>query len=314
MSKVSVVLPVFNSESYLTDAVQSLLSQTHQDLEIIAIDDGSTDSSLSILSRFARQDSRLRVIMRKNTGIETALNEGIDAARSEFIARMDSDDVAAPDRVTRQVEYLRSHDRVVLLGGAYRLIDGAGRYLTTLTPPPDNATLQAYALSGRNPFCHSLVMMRREAFYRAGGYREDLPAAEDLDLWLRMGEIGELACLGHVLLDYRLHANSISERRQRLQTDNMRTACLRACERRGVHHEFKGGEPWRPGSSRNSRHHFALRYGWWAFQNQQRRTAMIYGLKAVTLNPLNSEGWRLLACGAIKHPSSTRCTLVGSHA
>ena len=280
MAVVSVVLPIFNGQPYLTGAIESLLSQTLTDFEIIAVDDGSTDQSLAILSRFARRDSRLRVIMRKNTGIETALNEGIDAARSEFIARMDSDDVACPDRLQNQLAFMQAHDRVVLLGGAYRLIDGVGRYLATLTPPADNPSLQELALSGRNPFCHPLVMMRREAVLRAGGYREDLPAAEDLDLWLRLGEIGELACIPEVLLSYRLHAHSISERRQQMQIDNMRIACERAWARRGIQREFKGDDPWRPTAARDSRHRFALRYGWWAFKNQQRKTAFVYGLKA----------------------------------
>jgi hypothetical protein len=143
-------------------------------------------------------------------------------------------------------------------------------------------------------------MMRRDAVLRAGGYRDDLPAAEDLDLWLRLGEVGEVACVSDILLNYRLHDRSISERRQSLQVENMRIACERACKRRGVECEFKGGEPWRPTDSRDSRHHFAMRYGWWAFKNQQRKTAMIYGLKAVAINPLRSDGWRLLACAALK--------------
>jgi glycosyltransferase involved in cell wall biosynthesis len=300
VADVSVVLPVFNGQPYLSCAIESLLSQTLADFEIIVVDDGSTDNSLPILSRFARQDSRLRIIMRKNTGIETALNEGLDAARSEFIARMDADDVAMPDRLAHQLKFMQSHDRVVLLGGAYRLIDGSGRYLTTLAPPLGNSTLQTLALSGRNPFCHPLVMMRREAVLRAGGYREDLPAAEDLDLWLRLGELGELACVSEILLNYRLHARSISEQRQCLQVENMRVACQRAWERRGIQGEFKGNEPWRPTDSRASRHHFAMRYGWWAFKNRQRKTAMIYGLKAVAIDPLRSEGWRLLACALVK--------------
>lgn len=303
MAVVSVVLPVFNGQPYLLAALESLFAQTFSDFEIIAVDDGSTDQSLAILGRFARRDSRLRVIMRKNTGIETALNEGIDAARSEFIARMDSDDVAQPDRLQNQLAFLQAHDRVVLLGGAYRLIDGVGRYLATLTSPPDNPTLQELALSGRNPFCHPLVMMRREAVLRAGGYREDLPAAEDLDLWLRLGEIGELACIPEVLLSYRLHSHSISEQRQEVQIDNMRIACERAWARRGIQREFKGDEPWRPTAARDSRHRFALRYGWWAFKNQQRKTAFVYGLKAVTINPMKTAGWRLLACAALKHTS-----------
>jgi len=297
---VSVVLPVFNGQPYLDSAVRSLLAQTLSDFEMIVVDDGSTDDSLAILGRFARQDSRLRIIMRRNTGIEAALNEAIDTSRSEFIARMDSDDLAMPDRLQTQLDYLKSHDRVVLLGGAYRLIDDAGRYLTTIIPPTSNELLQELALSGRNPFCHPLVMMRREAVIRVGGYFSDLPAAEDLDLWLRMGEIGEMSCIRTVLLDYRLHASSISEDKQAAQIESMRLACLRACARRGIQREFKGSDPWRPSLARNSRHQFALRYGWWAFKNRQRATSLVYGAKAIAINPFKADGWRLLACAALK--------------
>jgi hypothetical protein len=156
-------------------------------------------------------------------------------------------------------------------------------------------------LSGRNPFCHPLVMMRRDAVIRAGGYTTDLPAAEDLDLWLKLGELGDVACLLDVLVDYRMHGHSISESRQALQIRNMRVACERACERRGIQCEFKGGEPWRPLNTRESRHNFTLRYGWWAFNNGQRKTAMIYGAKAVAIKPWKESGWRLLACAAVKH-------------
>ena len=116
MAVVSVVFPVFNGQPYLIGALESLFSQTLSDFEIVAIDDGSTDQSLAILSRFARRDCRLRVIMRKNTGIETALNEGIDAARSEFIARMDSDDVACPDRLQNQLAMRSSMHPLILFG------------------------------------------------------------------------------------------------------------------------------------------------------------------------------------------------------
>jgi hypothetical protein len=160
-------------------------------------------------------------------------------------------------------------------------------------------------LSGRNPLCHPLTMMRRDAVERVGGYGTDLPAAEDLDLWLKLGEIGEVACLSDVLLEYRMHNHSISEAHQAKQIENMRRACERACARRNVPCEFKGNDPWRPLASRQSRHHFALRYGWWAFKNHQRRTAMIYGTKAIGIKPWNSDGWRLLACAVAKTPQAT---------
>jgi glycosyltransferase involved in cell wall biosynthesis len=296
---VSVVVPVFDAQQFLPAALESILSQTLSDWELIAIDDGSTDRSLAILRSFAAKDSRIRIISRENRGIERTLNEGIELAGGEFIARMDADDIAMPERLALQLEFMRAHKDVVLLGGGYLLIDSWGRELTTRRPPTNNSDLQKQLLGGQNPFCHSLVIMRRAAVKRVGGYSTDLPAGEDIDLWLRMGEIGQVACLDRVLLKYRLHGATISELKQELQMRSMRRACERAWNRRGVQGEFKG-QIWRPMNTRDSRYEFALRYGWWAFNGGHPVTAASYGFKAVLLKPWRQEGWKLIACSAVK--------------
>jgi hypothetical protein len=186
------------------------------------------------------------------------------------------------------------------------LIDAAGRMLTTIIPPADDATLQEHALSGRTPICHPLAMMRRESIEKVGGYDEEFTVAQDLDLWLKLGEVGKLACVPDVLLRYRQHEESVSEKKQALQVRNMKLACERAYVRRGIQRQFLGEAGWRPASGRKSRHQYALRYGWWAFNSAQRKTAMVYGLKAIGAIPWNPEGWRLLACAMVKRlsPSS----------
>jgi hypothetical protein len=143
-------------------------------------------------------------------------------------------------------------------------------------------------------------MMRAEAVNFVGGYKEEFIVAQDLDLWLRLGEVGQLACVPEVLLRYRQHEDSVSERKQALQVQNMKLACERACVRRGITREFLGENGWRPGSGRKSKHAYALRYGWWAFNSGQRKTAMIYGMKAIGAMPWKSEGWRLLVCAGVK--------------
>src|SRR6185312_7739382 len=105
---VSVVMPVFNTERYVARATESILGQSFGDFEFIIIDDGSTDGSRGILERYARQDGRIRLVSRANTGYAVALNEGLGMARGEFVARMDSDDVSKPERFERQVEFFRS--------------------------------------------------------------------------------------------------------------------------------------------------------------------------------------------------------------
>ena len=301
---VSVIMAVYNAEAFLDAAVQSILEQSFADFEFIIIDDGSTDRSNAMLQDYARKDNRVRLISRPNKGLTVSLNEGWKLARGEFLARMDADDVAAPDRLRIQVEYLRAHPDVSVLGGAYELIDDAGRMLTTIVPPTDDATLQEHALSGRTPICHPLAMMRRDAVQKVGGYDEEFTVAQDLDLWLKLGEVGKLACVPQVLLRYRQHEESVSEKKQAQQVRNMKLACERAYARRGITRDFLGENGWRPTSARRSRHEYALRYGWWAFKSAQRRTAMIYGLRAIGTIPWSAEGWKLLACAVMKKPST----------
>jgi len=300
MPPISVIMSVHNSAAYLDAAVRSILAQTFADFEFIIVDDGSTDDSAKILAEFAERDPRIRVETRANKGLTKSLNEAIALSTGEFIARMDADDIATPRRFQIQVDFLRAHPEVVLLGGGYELIDGAGRLLTKIVPPSDDATLQEHALSGRTPICHPLAMMRREAVVKVGGYDESMLVAQDLDLWLKLGEVGKLACVPDILLQYRQHPKSVSEKKQELQVQNMRLSCERACARRGITREFKGDAGWRPTSDRASRHRFALQYGWWAFNAGQRKTAMIYGSKAIAARPFNLDSWRLLVCSAIK--------------
>ena len=118
MNLVSVVIPVHNAARYLTAAINSILNQTYRDLEVVTVDDGSTDSSGAILAHCATRDSRIRVITRNNTGIVGALNDGIAAAHGDLIARMDADDISLPRRLERQVAYLTDHPECVAGGRA----------------------------------------------------------------------------------------------------------------------------------------------------------------------------------------------------
>lgn len=295
-------MPVYNAERYLTEAMDSILAQTFTDFELIVIDDGSTDGSRAILNRYAATDPRVRMIRRPNTGLTPALNECLELARGEFIARMDADDVSLPERFELQIDYLRANPDVLLLGGAYDLIDGAGRLLRRVSQPPDDRSLQEICLSGRTPICHPSAMMRTAETLRVGGYDEQFEVAQDLDLWLRLGEIGKMACLPQTLVKYRMHENSMSEQRQEQQVAEMRLSCELAWRRRGIGGQFLGLAGWRA-TDRQSRHDFWIKYGWWAFNSGQRRTALLYGSKAVTAAPLSSHAWRLLLCAALKaHP------------
>jgi len=203
--QVSVVLPVYNSERYLAAAVASILQQTFADFEVLAIDGGSSDRSLDILREFASRDPRVRVVKQEGKGLVGALNQGLAMARGEFLARMDADDIAHPERFARQVAFLRKNTAIAVVGSAMTLIDGDGRRVRDIDYPVEPAAV-ARALEDGSALAHPAVMMRRETVVRTGGYRPVLDFAEDYDLWLRMSEQAQLANLPDRLLSYRHHA------------------------------------------------------------------------------------------------------------
>lgn len=308
MPTVSVIMAVKNGARHLPAAVESILAQSFADFEFIIIDDGSDDGvTLPLLQRYAARDARVRLVSRPNRGLTPSLNEGLSLATGEFVARMDGDDVAAPDRLRLQVDFMRANPDVVLLGGAYELIDDAGRRIRVWRPAADDETLQRHCLEGSTPICHPLAMMRASAVRQVGGYDESYAVAQDLDLWLRLGEIGKLACLPEVLLQYRQHDQSVSEKKQRLQTQNMQRACEAAWKRRGVEGRYRcraAEEDWRPSGGRAARLRFALQYGWWAFNAGERATARHYGWKAVAAAPWRADGWKLVLCSLVKRPAA----------
>lgn len=298
---VSVIMPVYNAQRYVAAAVRSILDQTFRDFEFLILDDGSTDRSRSILQRYAATDPRIRLISRGNRGFVVTLNELVQQAQGEYLARMDADDVALPDRLALQVDFLQAHPTVVCVGGAQDWIDAADRILLHHPEATDNATIQQLALSGQTPINHPSALMRRSAVLQVGGYDATMYPAEDLDLWLKLGEQGELANLPQTVLCYRQHDRSISERLQAQQTQQRRTACERAWQRRGITGQFHEAPPWRP-VDRSSRHRFATMYGWWFFNAGNRSGALAYGLKAIRTWPWAIEGWKLLVCALLKLP------------
>ena len=185
--RVSVVMPVYNSEPYLRAAVESIINQTFSQWELIAVDDSSPDGSLAILHEYAARDSRIRVLSRANTGIVGALNDGIALARANYIARMDGDDVSLPERLERQVAYLDAHPKCVLLGTHVLRVDPAGLPIGPETQPLDHAGILARLLEGfAGTLTHPSVVIRCSALAAVGGYREQYQWVEDFDLFLRL--------------------------------------------------------------------------------------------------------------------------------
>ncbi len=294
MPQIAVIMSVYNGQQFIAPAVESVLAQTFSDFEFVVVDDGSSDATLETLRRYARQDDRIRLCECPHAGLTPALNHGLSLSRAPLIARMDADDISLPDRLAVQYRYMQTHERCVLLGGAYELIDVRGRLLIKLCPPVDDASLQRHCLEGRCPIIHSAAMYRRDAAMRIGGYDPRYAVAQDLDLWLRLGEVGELASLPDVLVKYRMHAQSLSETRQHEQMVETRSACESAWSRRGTTATYAGGSGWRSIGDAESNYRQVLKYGWWAFRSGERSTARSYAIDAIGMRPMRTEGYRLL--------------------
>ncbi|MEL6482851.1 MAG: glycosyltransferase [Pseudomonadota bacterium] len=212
MPLISVVMPVYNGEMFLDDAIQSVRTQTLTDFELIAVDDGSSDATPDILARHASDDARLRVHRQANTGIVGALNAGLARARGRYIARMDADDLCLPHRFERQAAYLDTTPEAVLVGGLAETMDATGRPLAVVSGGPHRKTDLSRFPPRVAVSLHPLIMVRREAFEEIGGYRSGFPHAEDYDLYLRLARLGRLDNPPEVMLRYRKHDGAISQR------------------------------------------------------------------------------------------------------
>lgn len=213
--RVSVVLPAYNAERYIAESVRSVLHQSFHDFELIVIDDGSADGTLSVLKGLALRDSRIRIFGRENRGLVATLNEGIELARGEWIARMDADDISMPDRFSRQLSLLDELEADIV-GTDMKFFGTRDRRVTAHART--DAGIRIELLFG-SPFCHPSVMMRVEVA-RSLGYEAAWEGAEDYDLWERAARAGaRLANVPEVLLLYRRHPQQISSSASARQHD-----------------------------------------------------------------------------------------------
>jgi glycosyltransferase involved in cell wall biosynthesis len=220
--KVSVLLPAFNAQEYLPAAIDSILTQTFSDFELIVVNDGSTDATAQILARYT--DSRLRVIMQANAGLPVSLNRAIGLAQGTYLARQDADDISLPERLAKQVAYLDAHPQCGLLGTWAQIMSVDQLTERSLQHPYRNAEIQLLLLFF-NCFVHSSVMLRASTLKQSGLYPEEPEKfpPEDYDLWLRIAKHAEVANLPEVLLHYRELPSSISRTKLELMQARARS-------------------------------------------------------------------------------------------
>ncbi len=289
---VSCVMPAYNAVRYLASAIDSILSQTFGDFELIVVDDGSTDHTLELLRSYEKRDARVRVISRLNTGHTGAINDGIAAAKGELIARMDADDLALPERFARQVAFLRDHSDVVVVGASVELIDPYNIPIGDDIAKTTHEEIDAQLMRGSGgAIRHPLAMFRRDAYERVGPYRAQFNGSEDLDLWLRLAEIGRVANLPEILLKYRRHYQAFSFAKNETQMRHKSLILAEACQRRGLPvPELNMKDYWRPPPVDEQ----IRKWGWRALKVGRVDAARAYGRSLVRMKPASMESWRLL--------------------
>ncbi len=292
--RVSVLMPVYNVARYLPEAVESILDQTFGDFEFVIVDDGSTDDSLAILKRYAEQDARIYLIEQENTGATVALSRGLRKCSGFYLARMDADDIAFPERLAKQVTFLDANPDVLACGTGVASIDPLG---VPLRVSPEiycahDEIFRSLMRGNGQAMMHPTLMARQSALETVGGYDDQYRTAQDLDLFLRLGEVGTLANLPEVLLKYRHHLSSANYAKQRMQVENKRLLLLAAHARQGLSAppEIEAAEsPRKPCE-------FLRGWGWNALEQGCRVAACKHALGSLRRCPLSWQTWKLLAC------------------
>jgi glycosyltransferase involved in cell wall biosynthesis len=275
--------------------MESVLAQSFQNFELLVLDDGSVDLTREILGQFATQDDRVRILSRENRGLVATLNELISMSRGQYLARMDADDVCRPERFALQVEYLKNHPACVAVGSQILLIDPEGMPICNFAMDPAHESIDSAHLSGigGSLLCHPSVLMRRDAVVRAGSYRNGCEYAEDIDLFLRLAELGELTNLPEVLLHYRQHVSSIGYARYQQQSSAIKKAARNARIRRGIANALdERVSATKPQTVADAHRKWA----WWALMAGNVATARKHARKALIAEPFSPKSLKLAAC------------------
>lgn len=215
--RITVVMPAYNAEHYLAEAINSMLAQSFADFELLIVDDGSQDATFDIAICY--DDPRIRVLRNeKNAGLVFSLNRGIHEAESEFIARMDADDISLPDRLQKELELIESDSRLGIVSCGYEDFVGEQTTASVLLPLTDEA-IRYDLFCKTHCFCHAAALMRREALVDIGGYRKEWFPAEDRDLFLRLMMNWHGANLPEVLYRVRKHNASVVATNTRRQAN-----------------------------------------------------------------------------------------------
>lgn len=206
---IDVLVTVYNGERFIAQTIDSVIGQTFHDWRLIIVDDMSTDRTEEIIRSYAAGDPRILLIKGEHKGIAAAANIGLRAVTAPLVARLDGDDVALPERLQIQYDFLQAHPDVLAVGSDVYLIDENNKRLRRRKAPVGWQKIQGI-LQTRNCMCHPSATIRTSALRQIGGYRDKFRNSLDYDLWLRISEIGKIENIAQDLLLYRRHASQVS--------------------------------------------------------------------------------------------------------
>ena len=231
--KISVIMPVYNSEKYLVQSIDSILKQTYKDFEFIIIDDGSTDNSLSIINSY--KDNRIKVITNKNNvGISKSLNLGVLNSSGDYIVRMDSDDISLLNRLEKQIGFMESNSDVSICGCNMYIIKDSKKVSETKYCL-DNSEIKTDMLFGRTPFAHPTIIMRSSFVHRCSlKYNNSAIYAEDLELYCNYCHQAKYANINECLHIYRIHNDSVSVKYKETQKNQAKLIIRRFLRSEGL--------------------------------------------------------------------------------
>jgi hypothetical protein len=204
--KLTVLMPVYNGERYVDEAISSVIEQDFQDFEFIIVDDGSSDSTPRILQDWATRDHRIAILRSpERGGIARSLNYGLANAHGEYVVRQDADDICLEGRLVRQIAVLDAEKDVVLVSANYDIADSDGGRIGTMRLDHPPAVIDHLLLFGNVVGGHGQVMFRRDAVMQCGGYREEFELSEDYELWARLRRTGRIVILPVIGMKHRMH-------------------------------------------------------------------------------------------------------------
>lgn len=211
---VNVFMPCYNCGKYVGQAIESILGQSYTDFELVIIDDGSSDNSVEVINSYALKDRRIRLLENEvNKGVVYTRNRGLEECQCDYMALMDADDIALPERLEKEIAFLNKHEDIVAVGGLYQLMDETGKLLENkLELTEFDEEIRAKMLFA-NVMANGTVLFRKKNIDQANiRYREQLHASEDYLFWCEVLGIGKMYNIGKVFQYYRIHGESLEHR------------------------------------------------------------------------------------------------------